>query len=137
MKINKLFCKTFSTIVIVFALALSTNANAASANTLAVSTEAFTLSPKTIALTSGGWFSSFFRSKCRKCGRRHSGRCRGNTHNHGNRCRKCQRRHSGRRCGTKPPTDSIPLDGGLSILMLGAAAFGVRKLRGNKKNDKV
>lgn len=33
------------------------------------------------------------------------------------------------------PSDSVPLDGGLSFLVLGAAAFGVRKLRGNK-NDK-
>lgn len=31
--------------------------------------------------------------------------------------------------------DQIPLDGGLGILVLGAAAFGVRKLRSNK-NDK-
>ena len=29
--------------------------------------------------------------------------------------------------------DSIPLDGGLSILLLGAAAFGVKKLRDTKK----
>ena len=29
--------------------------------------------------------------------------------------------------------DKIPLDGGLSILLLGAAAFGVKKLRDNKK----
>ena len=28
--------------------------------------------------------------------------------------------------------DSVPLDGGLSILLLGAAAFGVKKLRDNK-----
>ncbi|GGK11921.1 hypothetical protein GCM10007962_02700 [Yeosuana aromativorans] len=34
------------------------------------------------------------------------------------------------RTGTR---DSIPLDGGLSILLLGAAAFGVKKLR-DKKN---
>ena len=33
-------------------------------------------------------------------------------------------------------TKSVPLDGGLSILVLGAAAFGVRKLRGNN-NDKA
>lgn len=33
---------------------------------------------------------------------------------------------------TGKPTQSIPLDGGLSILVLGAAAFGARKLR--KKN---
>ena len=30
-------------------------------------------------------------------------------------------------------TTSIPLDGGLGILLLGAAAFGIRKLRGNKE----
>jgi len=30
-------------------------------------------------------------------------------------------------------SDSIPLDGGLSILLLGAAAFGVKKLRDTKK----
>lgn len=28
--------------------------------------------------------------------------------------------------------DSIPLDGGLSILLVGAAAFGIKKLRDNK-----
>lgn len=28
--------------------------------------------------------------------------------------------------------DSIPLDGGLSILLLGATAFGIKKLRANK-----
>ena len=30
---------------------------------------------------------------------------------------------------------SVPLDGGLSVLLLGAAAFGVKKLRGNKKDE--
>lgn len=30
--------------------------------------------------------------------------------------------------------DSIPLDGGLSILLAAAAFFGIKKLRGNKKN---
>ncbi|GAA4801076.1 PID-CTERM protein-sorting domain-containing protein [Litoribaculum gwangyangense] len=29
--------------------------------------------------------------------------------------------------------DSVPLDGGLGILLLGAAAFGIKKLRENKK----
>ncbi|OBQ56995.1 hypothetical protein JJL45_02215 [Tamlana sp. s12] len=41
----------------------------------------------------------------------------------------------GCKCGgdnPAPPTDDIPLDGGLSLLALGAAAFGIRKLRGNK-----
>lgn len=34
---------------------------------------------------------------------------------------------------TNIKTKSIPLDGGLSILLIGATAFGARKLRGNKK----
>lgn len=38
------------------------------------------------------------------------------------------------RTGTRTP--SIPLDGGLSLLVLGAAAFGIRKLR-NDRNDKA
>lgn len=32
----------------------------------------------------------------------------------------------------KKKTDSVPLDGGLSILLLGAAAFGAKKLHDNK-----
>ena len=39
--------------------------------------------------------------------------------------------------GTDPEdtTDAIPLDGGLTALLIGAAAFGMSKLRGNKKRD--
>lgn len=37
-------------------------------------------------------------------------------------------KHGGKDC---KPTNSVPLDGGLSILLLGAAAFGVKKLRDN------
>lgn len=33
-----------------------------------------------------------------------------------------------------PPEDSIPLDGGLAILAVGAAAFGIKKLRDSKTN---
>ena len=40
--------------------------------------------------------------------------------------------HAGNACDGG--SDSIPLDGGLSILVLGAAAFGIRKLRGNKED---
>ncbi len=36
-------------------------------------------------------------------------------------------KHGGKSC----KTNSVPLDGGLSILLLGAAAFGVKKLRDN------
>lgn len=31
--------------------------------------------------------------------------------------------------------DSVPLDGGLGILLVGAAAFGVKKLRDNKNEE--
>ena len=32
-------------------------------------------------------------------------------------------------------SDSVPLDGGLGILLLGAAAFGVKKLRESKNEE--
>ncbi|WP_372756520.1 PID-CTERM protein-sorting domain-containing protein [Mariniflexile sp.] len=32
-------------------------------------------------------------------------------------------------------SDSIPLDGGLSILLVGAAAFGIKKLRDSKNEN--
>jgi len=43
-------------------------------------------------------------------------------------------------CGHKKgdngrPVDSVPLDGGLGILLLGAAAFGVKKLRDGKNEE--
>ena len=41
---------------------------------------------------------------------------------------KPKQHHHKRGCGH----DSIPLDGGLSILLLGAAAYGVKKIRDNK-----
>jgi hypothetical protein len=39
------------------------------------------------------------------------------------------RREDDRTRRPREPRQSIPLDGGLSILVLGAAAFGVKKLR--------
>ncbi|MCB4798124.1 PID-CTERM protein-sorting domain-containing protein [Neotamlana laminarinivorans] len=41
-------------------------------------------------------------------------------------------RRDSRRGDKKGSHDSVPLDGGLGILVLGAAAFGVKKLRDNK-----
>ncbi|MBO6880790.1 MULTISPECIES: PID-CTERM protein-sorting domain-containing protein [Winogradskyella] len=35
--------------------------------------------------------------------------------------------------GATDTVDAIPLDGGLIALVIGAAAFGVKKLRDNKK----
>ena len=49
----------------------------------------------------------------------------------GNSCGNCGRHHNHGNCGGGGT--SVPLDGGLSILLLGAAAFGVKKLRENKK----
>lgn len=40
-------------------------------------------------------------------------------------------KHGGVKKGGKHNPKSVPLDGGLSILLLGAAAFGVKKLRNN------
>lgn len=56
--------------------------------------------------------------------------------NHGsNHCSKCGGNHSGG-CQTGGGShDSVPVDGGLGILLLGAAAFGARKLRGNKNAE--
>ncbi|SFZ90500.1 hypothetical protein SAMN05428642_101972 [Flaviramulus basaltis] len=48
-------------------------------------------------------------------------------------CGKCGRTSHFGKCNKGGGNDSIPLDGGLSILLLGAAAFGVKKLRENKK----
>ena len=57
-----------------------------------------------------------------------------------NNCGKCHKNSHYGNCKPDPtptptptPTPSVPLDGGLGFLVLGAAAFGVKKLRGNKK----
>ncbi|WP_372752359.1 PID-CTERM protein-sorting domain-containing protein [Mariniflexile sp.] len=44
--------------------------------------------------------------------------------------------NNGNGSNKKRNNDSIPLDGGLSILLAGAAAFGVKKLRDSKKEKK-
>ncbi|MEP1489392.1 MAG: hypothetical protein ABJK28_13295 [Algibacter sp.] len=103
---NNKFSKTMQAIMIVAALSFSSNIHATSWGSW------------------GSWTSWFGGGNNYGGGNNHRG---GN--NHGN-------RHY-RGCGhTETPTKSVPLDGGLSILVLGAAAFGVRKLRGNK-NDKA
>lgn len=92
----------------------------------------------TYALTGGGWsFKSFFFSKPKtNVSRSFSSSTSGSS------SATATATASGSRTFTftktkikvlpKTPKTSIPLDGGLSILVLGAAAFGVRKLRGNK-----
>ncbi|MDN3665667.1 PID-CTERM protein-sorting domain-containing protein [Algibacter miyuki] len=59
-------------------------------------------------------------SKPKNCGKCHK-------HSHYGKCK------PGNGGGDPTPTPSVPLDGGLGFLVLGAAAFGVKKLRGNKK----
>ncbi len=136
MKNKHFFCKTISLIVVVLALTFSNNVNATPTNSILLSSDTVTLSTSSIALTGSGWWTSgwWSKSKCKRCHRKHRGSCK-NNNDSDNKCRKCHRKHRyGSKCGKKPPTDSIPLDGGLSILALGAAAFGIRKLRGKKNN---
>jgi hypothetical protein len=123
---KKIIFKSTRIFVLVLVLTLSTNTNAATSSVIAVPITSTsyanmsTASTKMYALTWGriDWqkIKDFFRSLCQRCGR------------------KC-----GGSCGPKTPpgggTTSIPLDGGLSILALGAAAFGIRKLRNSKKEN--
>lgn len=41
--------------------------------------------------------------------------------------------------GTPPPlglpNESTPLDGGIAVLIIGAAAFGIKKLRDNRNSE--
>ena len=39
--------------------------------------------------------------------------------------------------GGTPPGGGTPIDGGLSILVAGAAAYGAKKIRDRKKNNKA
>lgn len=65
----------------------------------------------------GNWWGNFW------------GNFWGNNHTHYRGCG-----HNG--SGSGGSTDTVPLDGGLGILLVGAAAFGVKKLR-ESKNDQV
>ncbi|GAA3599807.1 hypothetical protein Q4Q39_19105 [Flavivirga amylovorans] len=114
-KTNTLF-KTISTFLILLALTFSTNMNASSTSMSTIPASMNPVFSNMIAI-SGNWWQKKNKKKkrCRRCG---SSSCRG-------KCRK-KRGH----------TDSVPLDGGLGILLLGGAAFGVRKLLKNK-NDKL
>lgn len=70
------------------------------------------------SLTFGSWWSRFW--------------ARITTHTHYNGCGHSVTGGGGSQGGG----DTIPLDGGLGILLLGAAAFGVKKLR-ESKNEKI
>ncbi|WP_159017866.1 PID-CTERM protein-sorting domain-containing protein [Algibacter sp. L3A6] len=108
-------------LAIILAFTFSTNANATSVS--AVSTTNVTLATTHFMVVGGG-------SRCShgitNCNLRHN--------DTGSKCRRCRSAHSGKCGGGSTPTDpdSVPLDGGLGFLMLGAAALGVKKLRGKK-----
>ena len=77
---------------------------------------------------SGAWGKNNFRKKEHK---KHSyNKNHNNQKNHKN--KGGNKHHGNRKCNDN--TDSVPLDGGLGLLLLGAAAFGVKKLR-KDKND--
>ncbi len=114
MKIINSFFKIVSAIIIFFALTFSNNVNATSSSLNITNSVSLAITSANIALVSGDHFKKRpKRSRCKRCGRKKcGGRCNGGG------------------------GDSIPLDGGLSFLVLGAAAFGITKLRGSK-NDKI
>lgn len=101
------FSKTIKVAIIVIALTFSTNTHAAT------------------SLTFGNWWSNLFNSWGW-----------GNNNNSwGDKNDEHEGSYNDGENGDNTG-DSVPLDGGLSILLIGAAAFGVKKLRGNK-NDEI
>ncbi|ULC58309.1 hypothetical protein MBM09_10290 [Flaviramulus sp. BrNp1-15] len=143
---NKKYSKVFALILMVLAFTFTSNSHATSGNWF--------------SNWWGSWGNNNHHTHYRGCG--HSGYGGGNYHTHYRGCghsgygggrhhthyRGCGHSSYGggnqhthyRGCGhdgggNQGGGDSIPLDGGLSILLIGAAAFGVKKLRGNK-NDK-
>ena len=116
-------------IVFVLALAFSSQSNATNSITnLAITGSNISYlnaaSINIYTLTSGGvnWdsFVAWLKQGNKKKGRKDKGRLK-------NGGPQSKERTNDRK------TTSIPLDGGLGILLLGAAAFGVRKLRRNKE----
>ena len=115
MKLKNNISKLLGALIIIFALTFSTNANAIASGQNIANSISLVITSANIATVTGD-FQKKKKKKCRKCGRRkHRGSCKGGGNNGGG--------------------DSIPLDGGLSILLLGAAAFGVKKLRDTKKQE--
>ena len=116
-------------LVFVLALAFSSQSNATNSITnLAITGSNISYlnaaSINIYTLTSGGvnWdsFVAWLKQGNKKKGRKNKGRLK-------NGGPQSKERTNDRK------TTSIPLDGGLGILLLGAAAFGVRKLRRNKE----
>ena len=121
MKAKNNISKLLGALIIIFALTFSTNANAIASGQNIANSISLVITSANIATVTGDFQKKKKKKKkkCRKCGRRkHRGSCKGGGNNGG---------------GNNGGGDSIPLDGGLSILLLGAAAFGVKKLRDTKK----
>ena len=121
MKSKNNISKLLGALIIIFALTFSTNANAIASGQNIANSISLVITSANIATVTGDFQKKKKKKKkkCRKCGRRkHRGSCKGGGNNGG---------------GNNGGGDSIPLDGGLSILLLGAAAFGVKKLRDTKK----
>ena len=106
------FVNIISALAIIFTLTFSTNMNATTAVSVVES-------PTTVALTSIHFTSIALIGN------------RPDKKKRPVRCKKCHRPHKGK-CNGGGSTPSVPLDGGLGFLMLGAAAFGVKKLRRKK-----
>ncbi|GAA3653563.1 hypothetical protein GCM10022397_42660 [Flavivirga jejuensis] len=100
--------------MLLLALTFSTNMNASSASVITIPASETPVLSNFIAISGKWWNNDKKKNRCRKCGSR---KCKG-------------------KCDKPDKPDSIPLDGGLSILLIGGAAFGIRKLFGNK-NDKL
>lgn len=114
MKINKTFLKTIRAFIIILALTFSTNTQAAT------------------SLTSNWSFMSWLKGSNHKEQKKTGNKQKKEKRNDW----KPRHQKGGKGEGDCKPGDSVPLDGGLSILLIGAAAFGVKKLRGSK-NDEI
>ncbi|MBU2949827.1 hypothetical protein KO493_03850 [Tamlana agarivorans] len=128
------FLKVFS-IILVFTLSTNLNAATLKASTaissdLNVSSLSFILSP--FSLTTMATIGDYPNRVKDRTGYNNDRPSR--SKDHGTRRGCCNGTCGGGDEGDEP--EEIPLDGGLSFLVLGAAAFGIRKLR-KEKNDKI
>jgi hypothetical protein len=115
------FLKALQAIVVVVVLAFSGNANATTTAPTALTSNVY-------ALTGGwSWKSFFVRRTAISKSTSSNGKAKAFAKVRGGKT------FTFTFVKTKQkPKKSIPLDGGLSILAIGAAAFGIKKLRGNK-----
>lgn len=127
-------------LLIILALTFSTNAKASSPvvssalTNLVTTTTNVNIVPLQIHALTGGWWRwirRWWNNNCQVCG---ASNCNGHHDNNGN--NGDGDNDSDDHSSDGNHGDQVPLDGGLGILALGAAAFGVRKLRGNK-NDNI